>query len=92
MRQSTYAIGSSRYRIYTFILAYQEKEYHAPSVREICIGTELRSTSTVHAHINRMIRDGLLSRWDGHPRTLRANPGAWPGERGEIRGTGDTAL
>ena len=92
MRQSTNAIGSSRHRIYTFILTYQEKEHRAPSVREVCYGTGLRSTSTVQAHINRMIRDGLLTRWDGHPRTLRANPGGWPVERGEMSGTGDTAL
>ena len=84
--------GSTRHRIYTYVLSYQEREHHAPSVRDICLGIGLKSTSTAQGHIDRMIRDGLLTRLDGRCRTLWAKPGALAIERGKIDGQSDSAL
>jgi len=84
--------GSMRSRIYVYILSYQDREHYAPSVRDICRAMGLRSTSTVQGHIDRMVRDGLLVKWDGHSRTLRAKP-AMPADVGGVAsGQGDSAL
>ena len=84
--------GSTRHRIYTYVLSYQEREHHAPSVRDICLGIGLKSTSTVQGHIDRMIRDGLLSKRDGHPRSLWAEPAMSADVGGDSGGQGDSAL
>lgn len=66
--------GSSRERIYRYILAYQQTNHYAPSMREICRALGIKSTSTVHWHIKRMTRDGLLMQATGCPRAIWANP------------------
>ena len=84
--------GSMRHRIYAYIVSYQEREHYAPSVRDICRAMDLRSTSTVQGHIDRMVRDGLLVKWDGHSRTLRAKPMMSADVGGGSGGSGDSAL
>ena len=84
--------GSMRRRIYAYILSYQEREHYSPSVRDICRAMDLRSTSTVQGHIDRMVRDGLLVKWDGHSRTLRAKPIMSADVGGGSGGQGDSAL
>ena len=53
---------------------------------------ELLSPSTVQAHIDHMIRDGLLTKQTGLCRTPGARPGALAIERGDKHGPGDSAL
>ena len=84
--------GSMRNRIYAYILSYQEREHYSPSVRDICRAMDLRSTSTVQGHIDRMVRDGLLVKWDGHSRTLRARTAIPIDVGGGQGGQGDSAL
>ena len=84
--------GSMRNRIYAYILSYQERGHYAPSVRDICLAMGLKSTSTVQGHIDRMVRDGLLVKWDGHSRTLRAKPAMSAVVGGGSGGQGDSAL
>lgn len=48
-----------------------------PTVREICAGTGLRSTSTVHAHLKTLERLGYINRDAGHNRSIRIE-GAMP--------------
>lgn len=58
----------------TKILAYIEKatlqKGYPPSVREICEATGLKSTSTVHGHLIRLEKKGLLNRDSMKPRAL----------------------
>jgi len=69
----SYAINSmNRQSIYAFVLQYQQERHYAPTIREICAATGIRSTATVHGHVSRMIRDGLLTQTVGQPRTLCA--------------------
>ena len=56
------------------ILAYIEKATlqtgYTPSVREICDATGLKSTSTVHGHLIRLEKKGLLYRDSMKPRAI----------------------
>jgi len=57
------------------ILAYmndyiKEKGY-PPSIREICAAVSLSSTSTVHAHLNTLKKQGLIQKDDSTPRGIR---------------------
>ena len=56
------------------ILAYIEKatlqKGYPPSVREICDATGLKSTSTVHRHLIRLEKKGLLYRDSMKPRAI----------------------
>jgi len=56
------------------ILAYIEKatlqKGYPPSVREICEATGLKSTSTVHGHLIRLEKKGLLNRDSMKPRAI----------------------
>ena len=49
--------GTNRQTIYQFVLQYQQTRHYAPTIREICAATGKQSTSTVHGHVCRMIRD-----------------------------------
>lgn len=50
-----------RQKILSFIISYWGARHISPTVREISEGTGIRSTSTVHGHLQRMTRDGLIS-------------------------------
>lgn len=62
--------GNSQTKILEYIQkAIQEKGY-PPSVREICLATGLKSTSTVHGHLLRLQKKGMLNRDSMKPRSL----------------------
>lgn len=42
-----------------------------PSVREICLATGIKSTSTVHAYLRLLEEEGYISRESGHNRAIR---------------------
>lgn len=56
------------------ILEYLKKEIKAkgypPSVREICDAVNLKSTSTVHGHLNRLEKKGMIRRDPTKPRAI----------------------
>lgn len=56
--------------IYDFIKSYQETHGYPPSVREICSAVGLRSTSTVHGHLERLEKKGLIRRDPTKPRAI----------------------
>ncbi len=71
----TYTIHSmNRQLIYDFVLQFQEEKQTAPTIREICAATGIRSTATVHGHVRRMIRDGLFTQTVGLQRTTVITP------------------
>lgn len=62
----------------TAVLNYIHKQVDAqgypPTVREICAAVGLSSTSTVHGHINRLIKKGYLKKDPAKPRALEITP------------------
>lgn len=56
--------------IYEFLKVYTENRGFPPSVREICEAVGLKSTSTVHGHLKRLEKKGLIKRDPTKPRAL----------------------
>jgi repressor LexA len=56
--------------IYDFLKNYTENKGYPPSVREICEAVSLRSTSTVHGHLKRLEKKGMIKRDPSKPRAL----------------------
>ena len=59
--------------IYDFICDFYETNGYSPSVREICDGVGLKSTATVHAHIENLKNLGVLNKADMKNRALVIN-------------------
>lgn len=57
-------------KILEFIRQEIEEKGYPPSVREICAAVGLKSTSTVHAHLNNLEKKGLIRRDSTKPRAL----------------------
>ena len=58
--------------VYEFIKKSREQTGYAPSVRDIRDAVGIKSTSTVHSYIARLIEEGRLIKDDGKSRSLRA--------------------
>ena len=56
--------------IYEFIKKQILEKGYPPSVREICKGVGLSSTSTVHGHLERLEKKGLIRRDSTKPRAI----------------------
>ena len=56
--------------ILRFINDYYQKNHYSPSLREICQGTGLRSTSTVHRYLCELSKEGKLVYMRGKRRAL----------------------
>ena len=56
--------------IYAFIVSYVKQEGYPPSVREICQGVGIKSTSTVHAHLRRLKDQGKIEYVPGKRRAI----------------------
>jgi repressor LexA len=56
-------------QIYDFIKAYMTENGYPPSEREIGDGVGLKSTSSVHSYLERMVLKGLLVSDNGSSRT-----------------------
>lgn len=56
--------------IYEFLKVFTANKGYPPSVREICDAVNLKSTSTVHGHLKRLEKKGLLRRDPTKPRAL----------------------
>ena len=50
----------NRKNVYDFIVKFITKNGYAPSVREICDGTDLKSTSSVYNHLMVLERMGKI--------------------------------
>lgn len=50
----------SKERVYNYIIDYMEKHQYSPSVRDICEGVGLRSTSTVYTHLVNLQLEGAI--------------------------------
>lgn len=56
--------------IYEYIKDYVRDKGYPPSVREICSAVNLSSTSTVHGHLAKLEKNGLIKRDPTKPRTI----------------------
>lgn len=56
--------------VYEFLKKFTGDKGYPPSVREICEAVSLRSTSTVHGHLKRLEKKGLIRRDPTKPRAL----------------------
>ena len=70
------ASHENQQKILDFIKAEIEDKGYPPSVREICTAVGLRSTSTVHAHLNHLEAQGLIRRDSTKPRALEVLDGS----------------
>lgn len=62
--------NNNQERILTFIQEHTKEKGYPPSVREICQAVGLKSTSTVHGHLTRLEKRGLLRRDQTKPRAI----------------------
>ena len=62
--------GDSQARILDYIEKITRQKGYPPSVREICDATGLKSTSTVHGHLIRLQKKGLIARDSMKPRAI----------------------
>ena len=70
------ASHENQQKILDFIKSEIEDKGYPPSVREICAAVGLRSTSTVHAHLNHLEEQGLIRRDSTKPRALEVLDGS----------------
>ena len=68
--------GDNQTRILEFIQKAVKEKGYPPSVREICVATGLKSTSTVHGHLQRLQKKGLLHRDSMKPRAITLPAGS----------------
>lgn len=63
-------LSAKQSAILEFIKNEISKKGYPPSVREICAAVELKSTSTVHSHLEKLERLGYIKRDASKPRTI----------------------
>lgn len=51
---------AGRERVYNFIVEFIKKNGYAPSVREICVGTNLSSTASVYMNLLKLEDEGKI--------------------------------
>jgi len=74
LMSSTKPRGSTQDRILAYIQSEIRERGYAPSVREIGEAVGLKSTSTVHGHLTRLEKKGLLHRDAMKPRAMGVTP------------------
>ncbi|NLZ72027.1 MAG: transcriptional repressor LexA [Clostridiaceae bacterium] len=63
-------VHQTREKVYQFIIKYVEENGYSPSVRDICNGADIKSTSTVHNHLNQLNQEGRITYSDGKRRAI----------------------
>ena len=79
--------GDNQAKILAFIKSEVQTKGYPPSVREICDAVGLRSTSTVHGHLMRLEKKGLLHRDSMKPRAMEVVDDAVGMELPEVNNT-----
>lgn len=63
-------LSNKQKEVYEFVKKHTEEKGYPPAVREICDAVGLSSTSTVHGHLKRLEKKGLIKRDPAKPRAL----------------------
>lgn len=64
-------IGIREQKLLEQIIIYLEKEGHCPSMKELADLVGMKSSSTVHYHLNKLYIKGYIYKEEGKPRTLK---------------------
>ena len=65
--------NNKQVEIYEFLKEQLSTKGYPPSVREICEAVNLKSTSTVHGHLSRLEKKGLIRRDPTKPRAIETS-------------------
>jgi repressor LexA len=65
-----YNLTKRQQQILDYIISHFNQNGYPPTVREICNAVNLSSTSTVHAHLNNLVKKGYLRRDPTKPRCI----------------------
>ena len=60
----------TRRKIYDFLVKFITENGYSPSIREICEGTGLHSTSTIYNHLMTLEKMGKIHMKECKPRTI----------------------
>ncbi|MCL2771766.1 MAG: transcriptional repressor LexA [Oscillospiraceae bacterium] len=71
--------------VYEFIIDTIKKEGFSPSVRDIKIALDIKSTSTVHAYLEKLEKKGYIQKEAGKSRTIRVDNVDNTGRRTSIK-------
>lgn len=72
--------------IYTYLVDHFREAGYAPSVRDICSGVGIKSTSTVHKHLKALQEDGRINYTEGKRRAIQiVDSDAWMEETDVVR-------
>jgi len=63
-------LSGKQRKIFLYIKDYIDAKGYPPTVRDICDAVDLKSTSTVHGHLQRLEKKGLLRRDESKPRAI----------------------
>ncbi|MCK5128667.1 MAG: transcriptional repressor LexA, partial [Clostridiales bacterium] len=63
-------LSGKQRKVFNFIKEYIEANGYPPTVRDICDAVDLKSTSTVHGHLLRLEKKGLIRRDESKPRAI----------------------
>lgn len=66
-------LNEKQKEVYDFLLEFTKTNGYPPSVREICKAVSLKSPSTVHGHLKRLEKKGLIYRDPTKPRAIVIN-------------------
>ncbi len=64
------SLSVKQQRVLDFLRQYSRDQGYPPSVREICTGLNLKSTSTAHGYLERLERKGYIRRDPARPRAI----------------------
>jgi len=71
--------------VYDYIIDTIKKEGFSPSVRDIKIALDIKSTSTVHSYLEKLEKKGYIQKEPGKSRTIRVDNIEMGGHRTSIR-------
>lgn len=71
MKNQTESTKSSKEIVYDFLVEFITENLYAPSIREICDGTYLSSTSSVYSHLCKLEEEGKIEIKAYSPRAIK---------------------
>ena len=77
-------LSAKQKQILEYMKAEVREKGYPPSVREICDAVGLKSTSTVHGHLSRLEKKGLIRRDPTKPRAIEILDTFYEGQQQEI--------
>ena len=71
MKNQTKSNRDSKELVYDFLVKFITENLFAPSIREICEGTYLSSTSSVYSQLCKLEKEGRIEIKGNSPRAIR---------------------